>query len=56
MRTKKRVIAFALASAMLITAMPASVATVKAAATPALTVSKKYLKVGDSSKMYIKNK
>lgn len=56
MRTKKRVIAFALASAMLITAMPASVATVKAAATPALTASKKYLKVGDSSKMYIKNK
>ena len=57
MRTTKRLMAVALASAMMLSISPVSTHTVQAAtATPKLTVSKKYLRVGQSSKMYVKNK
>ena len=56
MRTKKRILAFALASAMVLSTVPASSITVKAASTPVLNLSKKYLTVGETSKMWIRNK
>lgn len=57
MRTLKKMITVALASAMMLSIVPSSTHSVQAAtATPTLSVSKKYLKLGDSAKLYIKNK
>lgn len=59
MRIRKKYLAYALFVAMVssqVTFLPKNVQAAKTVTTPKLTVTKKYIQVGQLSKMYIKNK